>query len=144
MEPVWQRREDAVKDKHGENHRVSFSSYNNLDAKPDSEPPPGPWGAFGLRAEIEHQTGKIDVWLLCSELQWGYLVGETEEPGQTLLEAKTLESRRNQVLEDFTIKVKLAFRTGQFLPGDELQVRLGPDLRVPPYGPEWRRALRAD
>jgi hypothetical protein len=52
--------------------------------------------------------------------------------------------RRTQLLDDLAMKVKLAFRAGQLMPGDEIHVRLGPDVRVPAYGPEWRRALRED
>jgi hypothetical protein len=139
-DPAWANRQDSVSDKEGGRHPLDVGKYDNLDS--DEQPESGPWNAFGLHACIKHESGPINVWLVCTPVQKAYLVGEAErDEEQTLLEAKTLEARCNQVLEDFTIKVKLAFRTGQLLPGDEIHVRLDPELRVPPYGEKWRRAL---
>jgi len=137
---AWKDHRDSVSDKEGGRHALEVEKYDNLDS--DEQPDAGPWNAFGLHARIDHKSGPINVWLACTPVQKAYLVGEAETDGeQTLLEAKTLQARCNQVLEDFTVKVKLAFRTGQLLPGDEIHVRLDPGLRVPPYGEKWRRAL---
>ncbi|MBN2537832.1 hypothetical protein JXB37_06105 [candidate division WOR-3 bacterium] len=139
-ESAWTPRVDSVTDRQGKTHRLTISRYDNLDP-PADDARPGPWDAFGLRARIEHPAGDINVWLACTLAQRDYFAGETGNGETTLLDVKEAEARSNAVREDFTIKVKLAFRSGQLLPGDEIHVRLDPELRVPPYGEHWRRAL---
>ena len=158
MEMVWQQCSDSVADKSGAMHRILISPYNGLDADatyrgdtppasqaaPDAGTPTEPLNCFGLKAEIEDKRGNINAWLLCSKHQWGYFVAEGEAAEQKAPKAETLQARRSRVLQDFVVKAKLAFRAGQILPGDEIQVRLAPDASVPPYGLEWRRALREE
>jgi len=144
MEPLWPERSDKVKDRNGADHALLISCYNNLDADPADTTLVGPFGAFGLRARVPQRAGDINVWLICSKPQWDYFTGEGERAENVSVDARTLESRRNQVLEDFAVKVKLALRAGNIVPSDEIHVRLGPDIRVPPYGPDWRRALKEE
>ena len=144
MEQLWSERTDSAKDYNGADHRLKTAPYNNFDADPGNPGIKGPFGAAGLHAFIEGGTGNIDVWLLCSQAQWDYYSGEAEKAAGAPVDDRELQARRSRVLEDLTVKVKLAYRAGQLTPGDEIHVRLGPDVRVPAYGPEWRRALRED
>ncbi len=143
MEQLWTERIDNAKDHNGADHRLKITHYDNREADP-AGPIRGPFGASGLHAAIEHASGAIDVWLLCSQTQYEYFSGEAEQAAGTPPDRAILQTRRNQLLEDLAMKVKLAFRASQLMPGDEIHVRLGPDIRVPAYGPEWRRALRED
>ncbi len=141
---LWTERIDIAKGRNGADHRLRITPYDNREADPADPTVKGPFGAVGLHAAIEHAGGGVDVWLVLSQTQYDYFSGESEQAASTAVDNATLQTRRNQLLEDLAMKVKLSFRAGQLMPGDEIHVRLGPDVRVPVYGPEWRRALRED
>ncbi len=144
MKQLWDEMIDSAKDRNGVQHRLKIASFDNTEADPADPNLKGPFGIAGLRASVEHAGGSIDVWLSCSQTQQDYFSGEAEQAAGTPADDRTLQMRRTQLLDDLAMKVKLAFRAGQLMPGDEIHVRLGPDVRVPAYGPEWRRALRED
>lgn len=144
MGHLWTERIDIAKDHNGADHRLRIIPYDSRETDPADPAVKGPFGAVGLHAAIEHTGGGVDVWLLISQTQYEYFSGEAEQAAGAAADSDTLQTRRNQLLEDLAMKVKLTFRAGQLMPGDEIHVRLGPDVRVPAYGPEWRRALRED
>ena len=144
MNPLWTERTDKVADRTGAELPLTVKPYDNLDADPADTNLVGPWQAFGLCATVTHPAGKINVWLICTQLQQEYFTGEGERADKVAVTEQELAGRRKQVMEDLLVKVKLAIRAGQLAPGDEIHVRLGPDVRVPPYGPDWRRALREE
>jgi hypothetical protein len=144
MKEPWSERKESITDRSGATHALQISPYNNIDADPADAKVTGPFGASGLHAHVGYPSGPIDVWLICTKMQRDYLTGEGEQADKVPIDQKLLDARCSQVFEDFVVKVKLAIRTEQVLPNDEIHVRLGPDVRVPPYGADWRRALREE
>ena len=143
MSLLWPIRSDTINDEDGNPHPISARPYNNLTGDCQSGEPCGPVGHFGVRAEIgKTKQELINVWLRCDEPLWDYLTGEGAK--DLPRERERAKARRNEVFEDFMARVKIAYRSGQLLPGDEVHVKLSPDGKVPSFGPEWRRTLRED
>jgi hypothetical protein len=144
MKELWSERKESITDRSGAAHALQISPYDNTEADPAAGALAGPFGAFGLHAHVGLSAGPVDVWLICNKSQLDYLTGESERIEKVPIDRKVLDARCKQVFEDFAVKVKLALRSEQVLPNDEIHIRLGPDVRVPPYGPDWRRALREE
>jgi len=144
MKEPWSERRENITDRSGTTHVLQIAPYDNIEADPSDGKLAGPFGASGLHAHVGHPAGPIDVWLICTKMQHEYLTGDSERAEKAPVDQKVVDGRCKQVFEDFVVKVKLAIRSEQVLPNDEIHVRLGPDVRVPPYGPDWRRALREE
>jgi len=143
MELLWEGRRDLVTGPDGAKHQIRVTAYNYRDLEPNEVPTGGPPGCFGLRADVEHGQSEIRVWLLCNDRQWHYFGGD-RDPGAPLGDDLwDLDRRRRDILDDFVRQVKRAYTGAHLLPGDEIQIRLGAEITVPEYGPEWRRSLGA-